>query len=372
MLRPTPVVAVAQSSRNPWRDTPRVDRSEPTRALAFVGLVTTGPDPLVHQAIDLAVLRVDARTLHELAEHTTLVVPERLQDARAEALALAGFSKAAWSQATPLADALRAVRPLLEGALLAGYHVGRDWAFLEASFRRAGVMPPDVGDDRFDVASLAWPLASGGVVPSTSLDVVSAHLGLARPRPLRALADARCARDIARHLATAVTLGRRMSVLSAEPRRAVEVFLTRLEHRAKAFGPWHVDDRDVSPDNEALAALDAAFAGLARDERAKARHRRVYVCHPAGHPEDGHASVRGICQRLLDGGVLPVAPQLDIPALLGARTEGAEALRRRLELLATCDEVRVFGDVVTEDMEQELREARALGLSVTFVREVFA
>ena len=36
------------------------------------------------------------------------------------------------------------------------------------------------------------------------------------------------------------------------------------------------------------------------------------------------------------------------------------------------DEVRVFGDLVTEGMERELREAKRLGLPAHFVREVRA
>jgi hypothetical protein len=55
-----------------------------------------------------------------------------------------------------------------------------------------------------------------------------------------------------------------------------------------------------------------------------------------------------------------------------ASSASTHARWRCLELLATCDEIRVFGDLVTEGMERELREAKRLGLPAHFVREVRA
>ncbi|MCC7160065.1 MAG: DUF4406 domain-containing protein, partial [Ignavibacteria bacterium] len=63
---------------------------------------------------------------------------------------------------------------------------------------------------------------------------------------------------------------------------------------------------------------------------------------------------------------------LYLPQLIDETTGREQALALCLELLATCDEVRVFGEIVTEGMERELREAKRLGLPVHFVREVRA
>jgi len=69
---------------------------------------------------------------------------------------------------------------------------------------------------------------------------------------------------------------------------------------------------------------------------------------------------------------MPVAPHLYLPQLVDESSEREQALQLCLELLGTCDEVRVYGDSVTEGMERELREAKRLGLHAHFVREVLA
>ena len=148
----------------------------------------------------LGVRAADARTLEVLDEHEALVAPERLGEAQLDALAINGFTTAAWEHALPLREALLEVAPLLEGVLVAGHNVGFDWAFLEAGFRRAGLALPNVDYHRLDTASLAWPLVVTGELPSMSLEPLAKLLGLERPHPHRALADARCSLEVARRL----------------------------------------------------------------------------------------------------------------------------------------------------------------------------
>ena len=203
------------------RDVPRSDVPVPLKALAFVDLETTGLDPSRHDIVEVAVLRVDARTLEVLAEYQTLVAPERLDDAQPEALAICGFSKAAWTNAVSLREALLAVAPLLEGALVAGHNVGFDWAFLEAGFRRAGFALPNVDYHRLDTASLAWPLVVTGELPSMSLEPLAKLLGLERPHPHRARATRRCHRCDRRHRSAARGAHRRVRRRRAQrPARA--------------------------------------------------------------------------------------------------------------------------------------------------------
>jgi hypothetical protein len=86
------------------------------------------------------------------------------------------------------------------------------------------------------------------------------------------------------------------------------------------------------------------------------RRRRVYVCHPfANDPAGNIERVRAISQFLIDDGALPIAPHLYLPQLVDEASGREQALALCLELLGTCDEVRVFGDLVTEGMERELR-----------------
>jgi DNA polymerase-3 subunit epsilon len=359
------------------RDVPRSDIPLPQKVLAFVDLETTGLDPSRHDIVEVAVLRVDARSLEVLAQHDTLVAPERLEDAQPEALAICGFSKAAWTNAVPLREALLAIAPLLEGALVAGHNVGFDWAFLQAGFARAGLTLPRVGYHRLDTASLAWPLVTSGELSSLSLDGLATLFGLERPRPHRALADARCALEVARRLAERMRLGGRVTALAADERQICETLLSRLERGRKQYGPWRVDDgRDYPSEayEEVLDGLHYVAAELVRQRRVeRARRRRVYVCHPfADDPAGNVERVRVISRQLLDEGLMPVAAHLYLPQLVDEGSERERALGLCVELLGTCDEVRVYGERVTEGMERELCEARRLGLRIHVVREVLA
>lgn len=280
----------------------------------------------------MAVLRVDAHTLEVVGQYSALVAPERLADARPEALEVCGFSEAAWADAVPLRVALEGIAPLLDGALVAGHNVGFDWGFLKAGYHRAGLPLPKVDYHRLDTASLAWPLFVDGEVPSLSLDALAAHFGLERPRPHRALADARCALEVARRLAQRMRMGGR-------------------------------------PLLEALAAV-VEGEQPSRQAEGRRRRRRVYVCHPFADDIEGNVlKVRAISRRLLDAGVFPVAPHLYLPQLLDEATEREKALAWCLELLDTCDEVRVFGGRITAGMKRELECALEKGLPVRFERE---
>ena len=266
---------------------------------------------------------------------------------------------------------------LLEGALVAGHNVGFDWAFLEAGFERAGLTLPRVDYHRLDTASLAWPLVVSGELPSMSLDPVAKLLGIERPHPHRALADARCSLAVARRLVERMRLGGRLTGLPADERQICDALLGRLEQGRRQYGPWHVDDGRDYPSEayaEVLDGLHYAAAGLVRRRNLEAsRRRRVYVCHPfASDPAGNIERVRGISQFLIDDGVLPIAPHLYLPQLIDEATGREQALSLCLELLATCDEVRVFGDIVTEGMERELREAKRLSIPARFVREARA
>ncbi|WP_261771539.1 exonuclease domain-containing protein, partial [Myxococcus virescens] len=76
------------------------------RTLAFIDLETTGLDASRHEVLEVAILRVDARSLKVLAEYEARVKPTRLADADPKALAVCGYSDAEWRNALPLEEAL--------------------------------------------------------------------------------------------------------------------------------------------------------------------------------------------------------------------------------------------------------------------------
>jgi DNA polymerase-3 subunit epsilon len=301
-LVPSPAVPTL-----PPRDAPAPRSARPS-TIAFVDLETTGLDFRRHEILEIGVIRADARTLEIIAQCDVRVCPERLENASTEALAIAGYSFEDWAEASTLEVALARIAPLFDGALVAGHNVGFDWAFLEEAFRREELPLPEVDHHRLDTASLAWPLVATGELSSLSLNAVAAYLGLERPTPHRALADARCSLEVAR----------------------------RLAHRMRKATPV-------------------------------GRLRRVYVCHPfSDGPAANIGRVHRISRGLIAEGVLPIAPHLYLPQLTDEATQRERALDLCVELLSTCDEVRVFGGRITPGMERELHYAARHGIPVRF------
>ena len=343
------------------------------KPLAFVDVETTGLDPARHEVVEVAAVRVDGRSLEVLGEAEVRVRPERLHEADPEALRVNGLSAARWSDAVPLREALERVMPLLDGAVLAGHNVWFDRAFLEAACRSADVALP-LGDHHLlDTAVLAWPLLAAGEVESLSLDAVCGRLGIERPLPHRALADARCSLEVARRLLPRARIGTYLGALEADERQMVETLLARMHAGRSEYGPWRTDDGRVYPREalmEVIDALNYCAAELVRLTRAGTaeRARRVYVCHPFGADPEGNAErVRVICRQLADSGLLPVAPQVYLPQFLDEAAERDRALALCLELLRACDEVRVYGGRITEGMRMEIAHAEAHGVPVRFV-----
>lgn len=186
------------------------------RTLAFIDLETTGLDASRHEVLEVAILRVDARSLKVLAEYEARVKPTRLADAHPEALAVCGYSDEEWRDALPLEEAFATVTPLLAGTLVAGHNTSFDWGFLTESYRRTELTLPSVDYHRLDTASLAWPLLATGEVESLSLNALAKRFGLHRPTPHRAMADARCALEVARCLAVRMARGGHMERLMEE------------------------------------------------------------------------------------------------------------------------------------------------------------
>lgn len=341
------------------------------RDLVFVDLETTGLDPERHDIVEIGVVRVDGRTLEVLAELELRVVPERVENADPEALAVSGFDPGSWSDAVPLAVALGQLAPLLSGALVAGHNVGFDWSFLVAAHRRVGLPLPEVDYHRLDTASLAWTLASNGEIRSMSLDPVAEHLGLERPTPHRALADAHCSLNVARRLRERMKAGGRLASLEGDEQQIAETLLARLGAGRRQYGPWNVGDgRDYPAEayEEVLDGLHYVAAELVRRRREQRdRRRRIYVCHPFGGDPSGNADIiRRLCRGIVDDEQVPVAPQLYLPEFIDEELERERALDLCLELVRSCDELRVFGSRITGGMQRELAFARALRLPITF------
>ncbi len=345
------------------------------RPLAFIDLETTGLNPAKHEILEVGVIVADPRTLEIRGMLDVRVRPGRIEDADPVALGINGWSAEAWKDAVPLDIAMVRIKPLLEGALLAGHNVAFDRGFLDAAWRSTGVVPPKMDHLLLDTATLAWPLLALGLVESLSLDPVCRQLGIDVTNPHRALPDARRSLEVARCLLPEAGLITRVRALEADERALVEMILGRIDEGRKDYGPWDSDDGRDYP-TEALAevidALNYCGAELVRLGRAGKsagmRTRRIYVCHPySDDPEGNVVRVREICRALTDSGYLPIAPHLYLPQFVDEKTERERALSLCLELVVTCDEVRVYGGRVTAGMRREIEHAEARAIQVRFV-----
>jgi dienelactone hydrolase len=92
----------------------------------------------------------------------------------------------------------------------------------------------------------------------------------------------------------------------------------------------------------------------------------VYICHPySGDPKGNTEKVRRICELAAREGVLPIAPHLFLPQFVSEETDRNLAMRMCIQLVAKCDEVWVFGDVMTEGMKAEI-EAASESVAIVF------
>ena len=240
-------------------------------AIAFIDTETTGLDPARHELIEVGVIRVAADTLEEIDSTCVRVRPERIEDADPRALAINGYSERDWKDAPTLVEALFWIAPLLEGAILAGHNVGFDRAFLQAAWKRAGVVPPPMDHHILDTTSLAWPLFASGATKSLSLNTVCTHLGIERIEKHRALDDARASLNVARSLMPDSRIGAKVSRLEADETAIVEILLDRLHEGRDIYGRWQVSDgRDYLGETleEVLDALHYCAAELLRLRRA--------------------------------------------------------------------------------------------------------
>lgn len=98
----------------------------------------------------------------------------------------------------------------------------------------------------------------------------------------------------------------------------------------------------------------------------------VYVAHPfAGDVEGNRRRIVAICRAMVAARVLPVAPQLYLPAFVDEGSERERALRFCCRLLEACDEVHVYAERgVSAGMAREVAHARACGIPVRFIGPV--
>ena len=90
----------------------------------------------------------------------------------------------------------------------------------------------------------------------------------------------------------------------------------------------------------------------------------IYVCSPYGGKQENYEAALGFGKYVVQSGHIPIIPHTMYHGILDDRypDDRTKGLRAGLALLGMCDEVWVFGEIITDGMMGEINEANRLGI----------
>ena len=97
----------------------------------------------------------------------------------------------------------------------------------------------------------------------------------------------------------------------------------------------------------------------------------VYICSPlrGDYKANTEAAIEHCREVALEDDTVPIAPHIYCPRFLldTELTERRRGMAIGIEMLEMCDEVRVYGDRISEGMQAEISRAKELGIPVHYV-----
>ena len=115
---------------------------------------------------------------------------------------------------------------------------------------------------------------------------------------------------------------------------------------------------------EALTRVEAEE----RAARAAAAYRPlVYICSPyAGDIEKNTYRARAFSRFAVEKKYIPIAPHLLCPQYLNEETERWLGLKMGIVFMGKCEEIWVFGDVISEGMASEIDKAKSMRKKIRY------
>ena len=164
----------------------------PSLTYSVVDVETTGLSPgSGDRIVEIGVARLDADG-NIVDAFDTLVNP----DGPVRATRIHGINNAMVSDAPRFGDIIERLCAVLDGSVLAAHNAGFDMGFLREEFRRAGTPFPRLKP----VCTLVLARRHLNRLPSKSLEACRRYLGIADEGAHSALADARAAAGVLRHI----------------------------------------------------------------------------------------------------------------------------------------------------------------------------
>ncbi len=166
-------------------------------ALFVIDLEMSGSNAQLHEVLDVGGVKAAlAPGLPEEEAWGARVRPKHIGNAVPGALKVVGYSPKAWKTAIELEEAFERMATIGRDAVITGWGIGQDMAFLAESFRRVQ-LPWPFATVALDVQPIARGiLKGGGTVDRFNLGHVADRLGIGRMGEHGALPDAYATYDV--------------------------------------------------------------------------------------------------------------------------------------------------------------------------------
>lgn len=165
-------------------------------SLLVVDLEMSGPNAQMHEVLDLGGVRAQlAPGLTEEEAYGAKVRPKHIGNAVLGALKVTGYSPKAWKSAVEIEEAVEKFTAIGRGAVVTGWGIGQDMAFLVETYKRLN-QPWPFALLALDVQPIARVLLKDGAVDRFNLGHVADRLGIGRMGEHGALADAYATYDV--------------------------------------------------------------------------------------------------------------------------------------------------------------------------------
>lgn len=113
-----------------------------------------------------------------------------------------------------------------------------------------------------------------------------------------------------------------------------------------------------------------ALSKIEKEERAARYRPLVYICSPfSGNISGNIDRARRYSRFAVDSKAIPIAPHLLFPQFMDDDAERELALFMDMVLLGKCEELWVFGELVTEGMSAEIAKAKRKNMKIRYFTE---